>query len=75
MPAPGRTPLLSTPTVAPRPDQSQPEPASPVAISGAQPSAHPDRDAVAWIHQRIMTIQSERETRWQKILKLLPGVS
>ena len=35
----------------------------------------PDRDAVAWIHQRIMTIQSERETRWQKILKLLPGVS
>ena len=73
-PAPGRTPPLSTPSVAPRPDQSRPEPASP-SLPGAQASANPDRDAVAWIHQRIMTIQSERETRWQKILKLLPGVS
>ena len=26
-----------------------------------------------WLHQRIMTLQRERETRWQKILKLLPG--
>jgi pSer/pThr/pTyr-binding forkhead associated (FHA) protein len=73
-PAPGRTPPLSTPPVAPRPDQSPPDLASP-GTPGAQASAHPDRDAVAWIHQRIMTIQSERETRWQKILKLLPGVS
>ena len=71
-PAPGRTPPLSTPPVAPRPDQARSEPAS-AATPGAQASAPPDRDAVAWIHQRIMTIQSERETRWQKILKLLPG--
>ena len=73
-PAPGRTPPLPTAPLAPRPDQSRPEPAS-SGTPGAQASAHPDRDAVAWIHQRIMTIQSERETRWQKILKLLPGVS
>jgi pSer/pThr/pTyr-binding forkhead associated (FHA) protein len=73
-PAPGRTPPLSTPSVAPRPDQSGPEPAFP-STPGIQASAHLDRDAVAWIHQRIMTIQSERETRWQKILRLLPGVS
>jgi pSer/pThr/pTyr-binding forkhead associated (FHA) protein len=34
-----------------------------------------ERDSVVWLHQRIMTLQLERETRWQKILKLLPGVS
>lgn len=42
---------------------------------GASPAADSDRDSVAWLHQRIMTLQQERETRWQKILKLLPGVS
>jgi hypothetical protein len=30
---------------------------------------------IVWPHQRIMALQHERETRWQKILKLLPGVS
>jgi pSer/pThr/pTyr-binding forkhead associated (FHA) protein len=71
-----RAPIAATPGPAPpapappRPDPSRTDPASPNS-----PSAHPDRDAVAWIHQRIMTIQSERETRWQKILKLLPGAS
>jgi hypothetical protein len=34
-----------------------------------------ERDSVVWLHQRIMMLQQERETRWQKILKLLPGVS
>jgi pSer/pThr/pTyr-binding forkhead associated (FHA) protein len=34
-----------------------------------------ERDSIVWLHQRIMTLQRERETRWQKILKLLPGVS
>ncbi len=38
------------------------------------PSAS-ERDSVVWLHQRIMLLQHERETRWQKILKLLPGVS
>jgi hypothetical protein len=39
------------------------------------PAADAERDAVAWLHQRIITLQEERESRWQKILKLLPGVS
>jgi len=34
-----------------------------------------DRDVIIWLHQRMMTLQQERETRWQKILKLLPGLS
>jgi pSer/pThr/pTyr-binding forkhead associated (FHA) protein len=41
----------------------------------ASPAADSERDSVAWLHQRIMALQQERETRWQKILKLLPGVS
>ena len=78
--APGRRPPLgveptvSTPPAAACPDPSHPRPALPGSPGVPGPS-QPDHDAVAWIHQRIMTIQSERETRWQKILKLLPGVS
>jgi pSer/pThr/pTyr-binding forkhead associated (FHA) protein len=34
-----------------------------------------DRDVIVWLHQRITTLQNERESRWQKILKLLPGFS
>jgi len=32
-------------------------------------------DVMLWLNQRIVTLQNERETRWQKILKLLPGAS
>jgi hypothetical protein len=41
----------------------------------ANTTADSERDSIVWLHQRIMTLQRERETRWQKILKLLPGVS
>jgi hypothetical protein len=34
-----------------------------------------ERDVMLWLNQRIVTLQTERETRWQKILKLLPGAS
>ena len=34
-----------------------------------------EQDSIVWLHQRIMMLQRERETRWQKILKLLPGIS
>ncbi len=34
-----------------------------------------DRDVVIWLHRRMVALQRERETRWQKILKLLPGLS
>jgi hypothetical protein len=39
------------------------------------PNPESDRDVIVWLHQRMMTLQQERETRWQKILKLLPGLS
>jgi hypothetical protein len=41
----------------------------------ARPAGGSDRDTIVWLHQRIIALQNERESRWQKILKLLPGVS
>lgn len=32
-------------------------------------------DVMLWLNQRIASLQEERESRWQKILKLLPGSS
>lgn len=69
-PRPTAASAATTPPAAPRPDQPAPGQLGP----GAQSPA-PGQDTVAWIHQRIMTIQRERETRWQKILKLLPGAT
>ena len=43
--------------------------------NGVNDSVDSERDSIAWLHQRIMTLQHERESRWQKILKLLPGAS
>jgi predicted component of type VI protein secretion system len=37
--------------------------------------ANADADVMLWLNQRIATLQEERESRWQKILKLLPGSS
>jgi len=34
-----------------------------------------ERDVMVWLHQRMMVLQQERESRWRKILKLLPGLS
>jgi len=50
----------------------QPRPQAGPSPGGADSN---DRDAIVWLHQRITTIQNEREGRWQKILKLLPGAS
>jgi pSer/pThr/pTyr-binding forkhead associated (FHA) protein len=44
-------------------------------LNGAIAAPDKDRDTVLWLHQRIMFLQRERETRWQKILKLVPGMS
>jgi hypothetical protein len=70
----GPPPPLSSLLTRPRLD---PSPAGIGSRSGPDgvDATNSDRDAVAWIHQRIMTLQHERESRWQKILKLLPGVS
>ena len=34
-----------------------------------------EREVMVWLHQRMMVLQQERESRWRKILKLLPGLS
>ena len=43
--------------------------------SRAESKPESDRDMVVWLHQRMTHLQHERESRWQKILKLLPGLS
>jgi pSer/pThr/pTyr-binding forkhead associated (FHA) protein len=73
-PAPRPTGPPPPPPTGPRPDQRPPGVAAPGAV-GAPGAASAPQDAVAWIHQRIAAIQQERETRWQKILKVLPGMS
>jgi hypothetical protein len=60
---------------------SNPIPSSPAVGPGKRPGevagagSEKDRDVMLWLNQRIVTLQNERETRWQKILKLLPGAS
>jgi len=67
--APAADPL--TPTAAAR----QVESGAPSRTRVTPASNLSDREAVAWLHQRIATLQSERESRWQKLRKLLPGLS
>ena len=43
--------------------------------ASSAPGPDSDRATVLWLHQRIMVLQRERESRWQKILKLVPGMS
>ncbi len=45
------------------------------AASNPESSLDSDRDVVVWLHQRMMTLQKERESRWQRLLKFLPGLS
>jgi pSer/pThr/pTyr-binding forkhead associated (FHA) protein len=49
--------------------------AGPGKRPGEGPGNENERDVMLWLNQRIATLQTERETRWQKILKLLPGAS
>jgi hypothetical protein len=68
VPPPRPTAPPPPPPAGPRPDQRPPDVDATGAVAAPQ-------DAVAWIHRRIAAIQAERETRWQKILKILPGMS
>ena len=43
--------------------------------NGADRPSDTERDTVLWLHQRIAALQTERESRWQRIIKLLPGMS
>jgi pSer/pThr/pTyr-binding forkhead associated (FHA) protein len=68
----------SNPLAAPSADQEYLAPVSRSGTSSAGASleeADSDRNTIAWLHQRIRTIECERASRWQKILRLLPGVS
>jgi len=61
----------------------EPRPAAAAAPSREEPSRRPkvdrgagdDGDVMLWLNQRIATLQEERESRWRKILKLLPNAS
>jgi pSer/pThr/pTyr-binding forkhead associated (FHA) protein len=70
-------PPSSNPSAAQPPTEESRESGfhSQAKTNGASSPADSERDSIVWLHQRIMTLQRERETRWQKILKLLPGVS
>jgi hypothetical protein len=85
-PSPDAAPPIAAnaPSLPPLPAPSVPEPAGPKSSengpSGRRQAAgefkpDSDRDMVVWLHQRMVHLQHERETRWQKILKLLPGLS
>jgi pSer/pThr/pTyr-binding forkhead associated (FHA) protein len=70
---PAILPLIATKQSAP----ARETPVSPVptkTTGTALPAADGDSDTVLWLHQRIIALQQERETRWQKILKILPGI-
>lgn len=71
-PAPAEPPVRS----AGSPGVEAPGPTSPPPRAAAEAAgSEADKDVIIWIHQRMMKLQQERETRWQKILKLLPGLS
>jgi hypothetical protein len=48
---------------------------SPMTSNDEGLAGNSERDSLVWLHQRIASLQRERESRWQKILKLLPGMS
>jgi pSer/pThr/pTyr-binding forkhead associated (FHA) protein len=76
-PLPTPTTPASSPVGAPRSTERPQDPGlrSQPKSDVARPAGGSERDTIVWLHQRIQTLQNERESRWQKILKLLPGVS
>jgi pSer/pThr/pTyr-binding forkhead associated (FHA) protein len=65
----------SSPTVASNSKPVVQANSQPSAKASSAPRPDSDRETVLWLHQRIMVLQRERESRWQKILKLVPGMS
>ena len=71
-----QVPLSPRSSPAPLESSSSGQPATrPAQATPGGSKLESDRDAIIWLHQRMMTLQQERESRWQKILKLLPGLS
>ncbi|QEH39216.1 FHA domain protein (plasmid) [Aquisphaera giovannonii] len=73
-PAPDPSPIATAASRA-----ASPPAAAATAAGRPRPGAAADpgasQDVILWLHQRMTSLQQERETRWQKILKLLPGAS
>ncbi|WP_337176254.1 FHA domain-containing protein [Paludisphaera sp.] len=70
---------VPAPSVAPAADAETRGPARPGArprprVERPSPAAN-EADVMLWLNQRIGALQEERESRWRKILKLLPGSS
>jgi pSer/pThr/pTyr-binding forkhead associated (FHA) protein len=79
-PSPETNPLVTQSSASPPPVASNSQPAvqtnsQPSTKASSVPGSDSDRATVLWLHQRIMVLQRERESRWQKILKLVPGMS
>ena len=70
-----QAPKVPVSTVAPSSERGELHSSSSEKTDVTNTAANSDRESIVWLHQRIMTLQRERETRWQKILKLLPGSS
>jgi pSer/pThr/pTyr-binding forkhead associated (FHA) protein len=68
-------PVANKPVTVPAPRETPAGLAPTKSQDATRPSTDNDRDTVLWLHQRIAILQQERESRWQKILKLLPGMS
>ncbi|APW64228.1 hypothetical protein BSF38_10009 (plasmid) [Paludisphaera borealis] len=82
-PSPGRSPAASLASATSPLDASPSAATSAMTSPASIPKKRPgegsgvdnERDVMLWLNQRVVTLQNERETRWQKILKLLPGAS
>jgi hypothetical protein len=63
--------------VAPASPKQRQEPglSAPTTSNDEGLTGNSERDTLVWLHERIASLQRERESRWQKILKLLPGMS
>jgi pSer/pThr/pTyr-binding forkhead associated (FHA) protein len=69
------------PPAAPAPLPTLPRSSPPRPIPPAEPTSSPlstppaqsDADVHAWLSQRLMVLQQERQSRWQKILNVLTG--
>jgi pSer/pThr/pTyr-binding forkhead associated (FHA) protein len=71
IPSSANPPAAQPTPVGPR----DPDPRFQAQSNGTNSPADPERNSIVWLHERIMILQQERESRWQKILKLMPGMS
>ena len=75
-PVPSSQPPLSSPAATSIPDPVLKASSHASRKPGSTiPAADSDRDTVLWLHERILVLQRERESRWHRILKLMPGMS